>query len=344
MRFRLFACAVVAVSLSGCFGSSVIDDPTSTCAVSILPALELAPYDSLGGAKLSFQRFGTTAGCFRGIYLIDGTARRVQNLLGGRAVDRALQNPTTGQLVYGAQTQSGSSIFDVYTTRITDSIETRLTSGVEVEQFPSWSADGTKVYYLYRGNGRSVVVRQNPTAGSIRDTLLLPDSQSFTWNADAPVSVNAADRLLLVTSSSGWRIWAMNFNGGNRVMLRSDTRSGIGPIFQGATWSPDASKIAFLELAYDAADQLTATTLKTMNPDGTGEASIVTIPTLPLTIQPNSLSDFSVCWLSQTRIAFTALGNDRASHVYIARTSPAVTLTQVTFNSGVYDRGVSCRP
>jgi hypothetical protein len=344
MRFRVFVLASFA-ALSGCFASSVIDDPGQTQST-ILPALELAPYDSLGGARLSFQRFATTAGSFRGIYLIDGTARRVQSLLAARALDRAMQHPTTGQLVYGGQTSTGNSLFDIYTTRLTDSVQTRLTSGTEVEQYPSWSPDGTLIYYFYRGNGKSVLIRQAPTAGAAKDSLVLPDSQTNAWNIDSPMAVNAAGRVAIVVNSAGWSIWALDWNGANRVQLRTDPRAGIGPIYQGVQFSPDGTKLAYLFLNYDLADQLNSTTLRIMNADGTGEVNIVTVPTLPFGFQSTSLNDFSVCWLSASRIAFTAVGNDRASHVYIARIvgAGAVTLTQVTNNSGVFDRGVSCRP
>ena len=347
MRLRLFVFATAAATtLSGCFAGSVIDDPGQTTSSTILPALELAPYDSLGGAKLSFQRFATSAGNFRGIYVIDGTARRVQSLLAGRALDRAMQNPTTGQLVYGGQSAAGNSIFDLYTTRLTDSVETRLTTGVEVEQYPTWSPTGSQIYFFYRGNGKTILIRQAPTAGAVKDSLVLPDSQTNAWNIDAPVAVNAAGRLAIVVNAAGWSIWAFDWTGANRVQLRTDPRSGIGPIFQGVQWSPDGTKLAFLALNYDAGDQFISTTLKTMNADGTGESSIVTVPTLPFTFQATSLTDFSVCWLSASRIAFTAVGNDRASHVWIARIvgGGATTLTQVTTNSGVFDRGLSCRP
>ena len=341
MRLRVFALAFLA-PLAGCLANSIIDS-TSGNGSTVLPALESAPYDSLGTAKLSWQRFATTAGSFRGIYLLNGATRTTQSLLATRALDRAMQHPTTGALVYGAQTATGNSIFDLYTTRLSDSLETRLSSGTETEQYPSWSPNGSLIYYSYRLNGKTTVARQAPTAGAIRDTLVLVDSQTVSWIIDSPIAVNAAGRMALVVNSSGWRIWAVDFAGTNRVKLREDIRSGIGPIFQGVQWSPDGTKIAFLELNYDVADQLTSTTVKTMNPDGTGEVSYVTVNTLPFSFNATSLNDFSLCWLDATRIAFTALGNDRASHVYIVHFAGASKLTQVTSNSGVFDRGVSCR-
>ncbi len=346
MRLRLFACAAAAIALTGCFASNVIEDPGTTTST-VLPALESNPYDSLAGAKLSFQRFATTAGTFRGIYVLDGTARRTQSLLASRALDRAMQHPTTGQLIYGGQTATGNSLFDLYSSRLTDSVEARVTSGVEVETYPSWSTDGASIYFNYRGNGKTIFVRQAPTAGAVRDSLVLPDSQSNAWNIDSPIAVNATGRMgFVVRNTLGWSIWAMDYpTGSNRVQLRTDARSNIGPLFQGVQFSPDGLKFAFLALNYDSADQLNSTTLKIMNIDGTGEVSIATVTTLPFAFQATSLNDFSVCWLSASRIAFTAVGNDRASHVYIARIvgAGAVTLTQVTSNSGVFDRGVSCR-
>lgn len=343
MRLRLSALVVAVAALSGCLSSSIIGDGVPVLPT-VLPALETTPFDSLGGAKLAFQRFATTAGSFRGIYVVDGAARTVQTLLSGRALDRAQLSPVTGTLAYGGQTASGASIFDTFITRLSDSVETRITSGAENEQYPSWSSDGAKLFFAYRASGKAIIVRQNPVAGAVRDSLILPDSQQFQYGIDSPVSVNAAGRLTVVVHASGWRMWAVDFSGANRVLLRTDARNDIGPIFQGAQWSPDGLKIAFLELNYDVADQLTSTTLKLMNGDGTGEVSIVTVATLPFTFQATALNDFSLCWLTASRVAFSAVGNDRASHIYIAKVTAPVTLTQVTTNSGVFDRGLSCRP
>ncbi len=344
MRLRSFALLALATAgLAGCLSSSIIDTSSSACSASGLPALENTPYDSLGGHRLAWQRFATTAGSFRGVYVLDGVARRVQTILTCRAIDRSAMSPIDGRLLYGGQTTSGASIFDIYTTRLTDSVETQITSGTEIEQYPSWSADGSQMYWAYRGNGKTILVRQN-VATAARDTMVLADSQTVQWIVDSPVQVNAAGRALLVTHSAGWRISAFDWStGANRVKLREDTRNDIGPIIQGASWSPDGTKIAWLQLNYDAADQLNSTTLKIMNADGSNEVSIVTVNTLPFTWQATALNDFSVCWLDASRIAFNALGNDRASHVYVARFGTGTTLTQVTSNSGVFDRGVSCR-
>lgn len=341
MRLRLSAVGIAVASLSGCFASSIVE--TSNPSSTVLPALEAPAYDSLGGGKVAFQRFATSAGNFRGIYVVDGGAHTVQSLLATRALDRAAISPTTGTVVYGAQTASGASLFDIYTSRLSDSVETRITPGNETEQYPSWSPDGTKLLYGYRANAATNIIRLT-VAGGAKDSLILPDSQQFGFQLDSPVSINAANRMLVVVHASGWRIWAMDFAGTNRVLLRNDVRNDIGPIFQGAMWSPDGLKVAFLEMVYNTADQLTTTTLKTMNPDGTGEASIVSVAALPFAFQATALNDFSLCWLGPNRIAFSAIGNDRASHIYVARLTPTVTLTQLTSNSGVFDRGVSCKP
>ena len=335
------AIAALAASLAACLGNDALAPDTP---VTILPALELPPYDSLAGATLAFQRFGTTAGNFRGVYVVNGGTNRTQSLLSGRALDRSQLSPDGTVLLYGGTTEVGSSVFDDFTTRLADSVETRLTSGVETESYPGWAPGGTSFYHAYRGNGKTVIVRRPIATATPRDTLTLLDSGGYQWNVDSPVSVHpSTGRLLVVIRSLGWSIWAMDFDGGNRVRLRYDARSELGPIYQGASWSPDGSKIAFMEVNYNVADQMVSTSLKLMNPDGTGEGTTVTINTLPFQFSSTALNDFSLCWLGANRIAFSALGNDRASHVWVARTGP-VTLTQVTTNSGVFDRGVSCKP
>ena len=330
-----------AAAMASCVGSDVLGPDTVT---KILPALELVKYDSLAGGTLAFQRFGTSAGNFRGVYVVNATTLKVQSLLSGRALDRSQLSPDGLLLLYGGTTEVGASVFDDFTVRLSDSVETRVTSAVESESYPTWAPGGTSFYHAYRGNGKTIIVRRPLATATPRDTLTLLDSSIYQWIVDSPVSVHpTSGRMLVVVRSRGWAIWAMDFDGGNRVQLKYDARSEIGPVFQGAAWSPDGLKIAFMELNYNAGDQMVSTSLKIMNPDGTGEGTTVTIPTLAFQFSGTSLNDFSLCWLSASRIAFNALGNDRASHVWIARTGP-VTLTQLTTNSGVFDRGVSCKP
>ena len=335
------ALPILLASLAGCFSSDLISPNTPS---TILPALELPPYDSLALGTVGFQRFGTTAGNFRGVYVVNGTSRRVQSVLSGRALDRTQLSPDGTLLLYGGTTEVGASIFDNFTMRLSDSAETRLTSGTETESYPTWAPSGTSFYHAYRGNGKTTIVRRPLATATPRDSLILTDSSVYQWIVDAPVSIHpSTGRLLMVIRSRGWAIWAVDFNGSNRVLLKYDVRSELGPVYQGASWSPDGSKIAFMEINYNSADQMTSTSLKLMNPDGSGEGTNVTIATLPFQFLNTTLNDFSLCWLSNSRIALSALGNDRASHIWIARTGP-VTLTQVTTNSGVFDRGVSCRP
>lgn len=334
------AVVIVAASMASCFGSNLLGpDDTTT----ILPALELVKYDSLAGGTVSFQRFGTTAGNFRGVYVVNGTTLKTQSLLSGRALDRSQLSPDGTLLLYGGTTEVGTSVFDDFTSRLSDSVETRITAATENESFPSWAPGGASFYHAYRGNGKTIIVRRPLATATPRDTLTLADSSVYSWIVDSPLSVHpTSGRLLVVIRSRGWAIWAMDFDGGNRVQLKYDARSELGPVYQGASWSPDGSKIAFLEINYNTADQMVSTSLKIMNPDGSGEGTSVTIPTLPFQFLNTSLNDFSLCWLGATRIALNALGSDRASHIWIARTGP-VTLTQLTTNGGVFDRGVSCK-
>ena len=328
---------------AGCISGEILE---TNNAPTVLPALELVKYDSLAGGSIAFQRFGTSAGNFRGVYVVKGTPRTTQSMLSGRALDRTQLSPDGTTLLYGAVTSTGASIFDLFKITIADSVETRLSSGLENESYPGWaSADMSTLYYSYRGNGLAVIVRRSvsPT-GLVRDTVKMTDSVAYQWNIDSPISVHpTSGRLLMVVRSAGWAIWAMDANGANRVLLKRDTRADFGPVYQGAAWSPDGLKIAFMELNYDGIGQMVSTSLKIMNADGTGEGINTTIATLPFQFQNTSLNDFSLCWLGATRIAMSALGADRASHIWIARTGP-VTLTQLTTNSGVFDRGVSCKP
>jgi hypothetical protein len=342
-RFAYVTPALAALLLSGCIGSSVLD---SSSAPVFLPALETPAYDSLGGGKIAFQRFGTLAGSFQGMYVIDASipVPRTQSLLANRALDRGQLSPDGTRLLFGGATNIDVTPFDVFIVKLSDSSETRITSGVANEEGPSWQADGTKIFYHIRGNGQTTLFRQNPVAGSTRDSIVLVDSGGYAWNVDSPLSPNATARLTFNAISQGSHVWGVNIDGTSRAVIRADTAVPNGPVLQSPTWSPDGLKIAFLHLNYDVTGRVTSTQLKTMNPDGTGEVLVATVGTPGTLFQSNSLTDFSVCYVGATgtRIAFTSLGADGTSHVYVVRATGGP-ITQITTNSGVWDRGVSCK-
>ena len=342
-RFAFVLPALPALLLSACLGSSILD--TNNGQTVFLPALETVPYDSLGGGKIAFQRFGTLAGSFQGIYVVDASipVPRTQSLLANRALDRGQLSPDGTKLLFGGATGQDLSPFDTYVVKLSDSSETRLTSGVVNEEGPSWLPDGTKIFFHIRGNGKTTLYRLSPVVNAVRDSTILSDSAGYVWNVDGPMSPNTTSRLTFTVFSQGFRVWAVNIDGTNRVMLKVDSAIA-GPIWQAPTWSPDGLKIAFLKLNYDVTGRVISTQLKTMNPDATGEVLVATVGTPGTLFQANSLSDFSLCFIGATgaRIAFTALGVDGTSHVYVVRTTGG-TITQITTNSGVWDRGVSCK-
>ena len=343
MLARRFAFAPAALFLSACIDTSIVDSPTP---ITFLPALETITYDSLGGAKIAFQRFGTGAASFSGVYVVDASIPipRAQSLLANQALDRAQLSPDGFKLVFGGATGESSSIFDIFVVKLSDSTRTRLTSVVANEEGSSWSMDGTQIFYYIRGNSITTLFRQSPVtnAADVVSTVLA-DSGGFQWNIDGPLSPDAASRVLFSTYTQGFRLWATNIDGSSRVILKTDL-SLVGPVFQAPTWSPDGTKIAFLQLNYDANNRMTSTQLKTMNPDATGETIIATVATPGTVFQSNSLTDFSVCYSGPTgtRIFFTAIGADGSSHVYVVRPTGGPVF-QVTTNSGTWDRGVSCK-
>lgn len=333
--------ALAALLGSACISSSILDSNPQTV---FLPALETVPYDSLAGAKIAFQRFGTLAGNFQGMYVIDAGVPRTQSLLASQALDRGQLSPDGTKLLFGGATGQDVSPFDIFIVTLSDSAKTRITSGAVNEEGPSWSPSGTQIFYRIRGNGLTTLYRQSPVANAAdKVSVVLNDSGGFVWNVDGPLSPNAASRVTFTTFSQGFRIWATNIDGSSRVILKTDPATA-GPIFQAPTWSPDGTRIAFLQLGYDAAGRVTSTTLKTIAPDGTGETIIASVSTPGTLFGANSVSDFSLCFTGPagTRIVFTSLGADGTSHVYAVRPTGGP-ITQITTNSGVWDRGVSCK-
>ena len=246
--------------------------------------------------------------------------------------------------MFGGATGENVSVFDIFIVKLSDSTRTRVTSAAVNEEGPSWLPDASQIFYHIRGNGLTTLYRQSPVASAAdKISLVLNDSTGFIWNVDGPLSANAASRVLFTTFSQGFRIWATNIDGTNRVALRTDPATA-GPIFQAPNWSPDGTKIAFLQLTFDVTNRVVATVVKTMLPDGTGEVTVATVTTPGTLFASNSLSDFSLCYTGPTgaRIVFTALGTDGTSHVYVVRPTGGP-VTQITTTNGVWDRGVSCK-
>ncbi|MFL5962931.1 MAG: hypothetical protein ACJ757_08590 [Gaiellaceae bacterium] len=165
---------------------------------------------------------------------------------------------------------------------------------------PAWSPDGTRIAYVEDGQ---VVVVDAAGGGRRMLTSDLRTHASPNWSPDG-------GRLVFVSSGAGQApvVEVVNADGGGRAVLRSvrSTNAFESPGFVDPTWSPDGTKIAFLQRQ----EESDATDIYTMNTDGTGVTNVTTSPFYEFSIdwRPLPTSGF----LSQTPTSCGVGGTPRA--------------------------------
>ncbi len=129
----------------------------------------------------------------------------------------------------------------------------RLTNNSLVDDFPTWSPDGTKIAFLsQKTSGGSAIFLMN-WDGTSKEELtpvnLTPNHWSMTWSPDATEIAFQDDR----------NVYIVNVVSHVRRFLTAGSEPA---------WSPDGAKILF-SIKISSGSGLPATPLHTINPDGT---------------------------------------------------------------------------
>jgi Tol biopolymer transport system component len=132
----------------------------------------------------------------------------------------------------------GATTADVYAIDGGGANLVRLTTDAAHDQFPAWSPDGTKITFVSSRTGTPQVWVMDADGSNQKQLTFdapikgqLPD-----WSPDGMKIAYATFDAVL-----GSDLWVMDANGSNQVQLTSDPDQQIG-----AAWSPDGTKIAFL--------------------------------------------------------------------------------------------------
>lgn len=124
---------------------------------------------------------------------------------------------------------------------------------------PCWSPDGGSVaFYIYGRNVsdgivlRDVSVSHGKAVGSNTRTIYTPDTgyvRGLSW-----CSLSSTDKIAFTTlaSGSGSRLYTIASSGGTPTLIyQSNTANGLH-FYDNPTWSPDDSKIAFVDRAHSS--------------------------------------------------------------------------------------------
>ena len=145
----------------------------------------------------------------------------------------------------------------------------RLTTNWELDHFPTWSPDGTRIAFLRGRPGSSPGSPRSPTALMVMaadgtDERVAPHSPGLlihhppAWSPDGTRLAVARH-----STSNGTGLWVVDVDG--------ETATHLTPAVSGAAWSPDGKRMAFAKADGDEVG------LYTIAADGTDARRLTTI-------------------------------------------------------------------
>lgn len=306
----------------------------------VTPPLESIPFELLGTGRIAFQRTSPERGQ---VYVIDAATRTSWSAFTGLTSGPAI-SPDGRQLAVTRLSNSDKTFWDVYVADSAGAGMRQLSSLSWNEGPPSWKPDGSTLFFLHaisEADVTRVVTEARASDGVALRTFHLdqPDAcgtyhpstyESIDVSADGRmVTLCQSDRFVIL-SASGVRIGSYASPTGSRV--------------DAPTWSPDGTRIAFLESDFKQSGP-TKFALRVVDSDG---SSVRTVMTRTLNIVEHRWyvgdEDASLCWLKGTNRLLFSMPADPATidnHLWVVGEDGSG-LTQVTTRADVSDRSVSC--
>jgi Tol biopolymer transport system component len=352
MRALPFTTSLLLATLVGCGGA---DNPTDPFPDPVVPALESVNFALLGSGKVAFERIGVEAG-YGAIYVIDATAGTSAHYFDNTVEFGAAISPDGRRIAYTQY--DDATLYDVFAANIDGTNPQHVTRFPAQDGAPTWTPDGTKIVVagwpsnslVYQVYSQSAL--NNPTDQTQLTNFSATPGVSFSCPViiDNEVRVSISGQSLLAFACLTSEIDVLSSTGSLLASYKpSRADRSLWPNLFDAAWSPDGTRIAFIETTSNAdASLLTSNyALKVMNADAT---NVTTLASVPLTAAANvhpgggwiGPNNFSVCWMPDgSRLVFTIPETQLVGHLWVVR-ADGTGLTQLTSAPLVWDRSPSC--
>ena len=349
---QLVASATLLGALLACGSSS--DGPTTPDPLPAVPALESVPFGLLGSGKVAFERIGGDGG-YGAIYVIDATAMSSAHAFDNEAALGPALSPDGRRLAYMHLTDLTTG-WDVYVANIDGTGVQHATRYTQQESPPTWTPDGAKIV-VPRVVGSSLVrnvYSQSPVANP-GDVIQLtnftlgtggtPACPIIFFDSDVLVPISTQGKLAFACSSGEIDVLSPNGTLSASYLPVRDDRRHWPNVFS-PSWSPDGTRLAFVETTSDSATNYTLVGLavKVMNADGSNVTTVATGAGSNAQVGggwfgPNN---FSLCWMPDgSRLVFNVPESELIGHIWVVR-ADGTGLAQLTSAPGAWDRSVSC--